>query len=268
MNRAVDGDVVAVELISVEQAHESQKAFQRVCDRNKATLDATGRGIGNSSQHAAAAGVTDLTAEPSAEALEGLVDVGSSIIVTQDDTGEGIVGMAVEGEEDSVEMPTLPSFTGAIAAGVVASTVSEAGAGGGVSGTNKKTMVTAVLYGRVVGIIRRNWRQYAGSLDTSGISEKEGSSSGSSLVAETSSSDGAPAGACSILFLPVERRVPPVLISTRRKDELMRQRVLVAIGKCSGAYYVHGLCFVLVDDLWFCCLFLVNDNKLSLVFFS
>ena len=86
-------------------------------------------------------------------------------------------------------------------------------------------------FGRVVGIIRRNWRQYAGSLipyeknssDSSKHSEVNQSENASKVIDESS------ALLSQALFIAVDTKIPPVRITTRRLDELLNQRVLVAI---------------------------------------
>lgn len=69
---------------------------------------------------------------------------------------------------------------------------------------------TQALRGRVVGVIRRSLRQYAGSVDAS------------SAIALSS-------GEHLVRFLAVDRRLPPVLVSTRRLDEIVGQRLLVGL---------------------------------------
>lgn len=60
--------------------------------------------------------------------------------------------------------------------------------------------------GRVVGIIRRKWRQYCGILQPS-------------LVKGTQWH----------LFVPAERKIPKVRINTRQSEQLKMQRIIVAI---------------------------------------
>lgn len=78
------------------------------------------------------------------------------------------------------------------------------------------------LYGRVVGVLRRNWRIYAGSL--------EGTSASGDLMEVTDSDGiGGKHSTSTLLFCPVNKRVPRVLISTRRAEELLKMRLLVSI---------------------------------------
>ncbi|GBP37964.1 Exosome complex exonuclease RRP44 [Eumeta japonica] len=60
--------------------------------------------------------------------------------------------------------------------------------------------------GKIVGIIRRKWRQYCGILQPSKL-----------------------AGAVRHLFVPAEKRIPRVRIETRQSDILAFQRILVAL---------------------------------------
>eukprot|EP00602_Paraphysomonas_sp_CaronLab_P006700 CAMPEP_0185034340 /NCGR_PEP_ID=MMETSP1103-20130426/24109_1 /TAXON_ID=36769 /ORGANISM="Paraphysomonas bandaiensis, Strain Caron Lab Isolate" /LENGTH=1005 /DNA_ID=CAMNT_0027570957 /DNA_START=192 /DNA_END=3209 /DNA_ORIENTATION=- len=141
VNRALDGDVVAVEIIADPSACPTPS---------------------NSSSSATSESpvvvVSDVTANPSADAVEGLA-----------------------------------SSTGAA------------------ESNPSKT------FGRVVGIIRRNWRQYAGSV------------SASSVVGEGVAAADDLASPVTAMFNPVDSKIPRVKISTRRIEELLGKRILVAI---------------------------------------
>jgi len=65
--------------------------------------------------------------------------------------------------------------------------------------------------GRVVAIIRRNWRPLAGRIDPLSVRAAEGD------------------GAQLVLFRPSERRMPPVLLLTRRASELAESLVVVGL---------------------------------------
>ncbi|KAG1657968.1 hypothetical protein FOA52_004739, partial [Chlamydomonas sp. UWO 241] len=78
--------------------------------------------------------------------------------------------------------------------------------------------------GRVVGVIRRNWRTrgYCGSLKPTDQPGHVGNTS-------------------AVLFVPIERRYPMVRITTRQADVLMDKRLLVAIdGWDADSMYPHG----------------------------
>jgi exosome complex exonuclease DIS3/RRP44 len=63
-------------------------------------------------------------------------------------------------------------------------------------------------YGKVIGIIKRNWRTYCGSIDEN----TEISSSGKK-----------------VLFVPIDSKIPKIRIFTRQTKELMTKRITVAI---------------------------------------
>ncbi|KAG9322667.1 hypothetical protein KVV02_007934 [Mortierella alpina] len=66
--------------------------------------------------------------------------------------------------------------------------------------------------GKVVGIIRRNWRQYCGFIDRKTVSTAAGSS--------------AP---INVLFFAMEHKIPKIKLRTRQAHSLLGQRVIVAI---------------------------------------
>jgi len=65
---------------------------------------------------------------------------------------------------------------------------------------------------RVVGVIRRNWRQYVGHVDSS-----------SSSVAKQGRKQQ------TVFLIPMDKRIPKIRIRTRQVDELMGKRVLVTV---------------------------------------
>lgn len=72
--------------------------------------------------------------------------------------------------------------------------------------------------GRVVGIIKRNWRQYCGILQQSAIKE-----------------------ATRHLFVPAEKKIPKIRIETRQAKDLSSQRIVVAIDSWPrNSRYPHG----------------------------
>ena len=70
--------------------------------------------------------------------------------------------------------------------------------------------------GKVVGIIRRNWRQYCGSLEPDSATSR---GSGGNVVG----------GATWALFVPVDAKFPRIRIETRQREELLDKRIVVAI---------------------------------------
>lgn len=95
------------------------------------------------------------------------------------------------------------------------------------------------LRGRVVGILRRNWRQFAGSvIDVSDFLAMQTANTDcsedfklalQSLVSRTGVDSGSDGAMNTMLFIPVEKKMPPVLLQTRRRGELLGHRVLVSI---------------------------------------
>eukprot|EP00596_Hydrurales_sp_CCMP1899_P000286 CAMPEP_0119047596 /NCGR_PEP_ID=MMETSP1177-20130426/54054_1 /TAXON_ID=2985 /ORGANISM="Ochromonas sp, Strain CCMP1899" /LENGTH=969 /DNA_ID=CAMNT_0007022385 /DNA_START=511 /DNA_END=3419 /DNA_ORIENTATION=+ len=97
-----------------------------------------------------------------------------------------------------------------------------------IEGLNVKTITestdTGIIRGKVVGIVRRGWRQYAGSLDSQGHGDRvDGSGNGSTGEEERS------IVGTSCLFYPVDKKMPAVRIDTRRREELKGQRLLVSL---------------------------------------
>ncbi|EER28095.1 exosome complex exonuclease RRP44, putative [Coccidioides posadasii C735 delta SOWgp] len=66
---------------------------------------------------------------------------------------------------------------------------------------------------RVVGVIKRNWRQYVGNID------------GGSFSSEASSGRRQQA----VFVIPMDKRVPKIKIRTRQASELLGQRILITI---------------------------------------
>ncbi|XP_075227748.1 exosome complex exonuclease RRP44-like protein Dis3 [Lycorma delicatula] len=73
-------------------------------------------------------------------------------------------------------------------------------------GKAKKKDVEKQPTGRVVGIIRRKWRQYCGILQENPVK-----------------------GYVRHMFIPAERKIPKIRIETRQANILMKQRIIVAI---------------------------------------
>lgn len=157
VNRAIDGDVVAIELVSGPPSEEEV----RLSIISSGTTD---------SRAAGSVAVWEETATATADDIEGIAQnskVSTNVFSSELDGGE--------------------------------------------------------LFGRVVGVIRRNWRQFAGSL--------EPISSAHTQMELTGDVDGLGGNHSStaMLFVPVNKNIPRVLISTRRVDELAPMRLLVAI---------------------------------------
>ena len=183
-NRALDGDLVAVEVLSTSSSSSGS---------GEAKQDGGEQGGFSSFQTSAASVIADPTAAPTPAAIEGLADNTSA------------------------------------------------------------TTNSADKYGQVVGIIRRNWRQYAGTLI-----RYDGGSATSSSSSSSSSNEGnmeqkvvvvdeSTVTVSQALFIAVDSKIPPIKITTRRLEELLKQRVLVAIDLWSinseypAGHYIRSL---------------------------
>lgn len=75
--------------------------------------------------------------------------------------------------------------------------------------------------GRVISILKRNWKAYCGSIDRKGIRPD--------------------ASVQNVMFCPMDRRIPRIRIRTRQANELASQRILVTIdGWDCRSKYPHG----------------------------
>jgi len=97
-----------------------------------------------------------------------------------------------------------------------------AGAAGGAGKGNRK--------GRVVAVLKKTWRQFAGSLSR-GDAQSEGFSGFSDTAAAVAVavSAGDDESLSAALFVPVDKKVPCIRIFTRRLGALLGKRVLVAV---------------------------------------
>lgn len=150
--------------------------------------------------------------------------------------GRDRVNRAVEGDVVAIEMLPkaqwdAPHSRNARATGGKQGGKGSAGVGSICADTGEATVEerenvqvgTVRPAGRVVSVIRRRWRQYAGTL----LME------GGKLIA-----DGVTVSA---LFLPVDKRMPPIRVSTRQASALADSRILVAIDAWpQGAEWPRG----------------------------
>ena len=185
VNRAVDGDVVAIELVGEAILPGEDDFTQALIDDDVEALSAVMVGEG--------------LAEPSPEAEEGIVS-GSSVGPLK-------------------ELPQQPNAA--------------SGSGGGAGGSKKDQR----YFGKVVGIIKRNWRSYAGSLqldeepafDPIGDLVDQDRQGGGEVGGGNDGVGSSPDQSYLCLFVPVDRRIPRVRISTRRKEIMQGCRLLVAM---------------------------------------
>lgn len=89
-----------------------------------------------------------------------------------------------------------------------------------VTGTHKSLRPT----GKVVGIIRRNFATYCGSI----YSQSAGNSSERNEIAKQNEAEH-PDGTTTCVFFPVDSKIPPILIRTTQRERLLGQRILVSM---------------------------------------
>ena len=226
VNRAVDGDVVAIEILPSGSGTRQSVEEERF---NKVMMEQT-----QTSSTAAGASVPDELLEPSAQSMEGL-----ALAETKDNTSNA---------DNSSNTDN-----------------SSKGKGEEESSSSEEEK----LSGRVVGIIRRNWRQYAGSLSAALADSTEvGGSSSATSAMDIGMGITGDEDVTSCLFQPVDGRIPSVSISTRRREALQGHRILVAIDSWPASskqplgHYVQTLgkdgdkavetqvrCVALIDEL-------------------
>jgi len=78
--------------------------------------------------------------------------------------------------------------------------------------------------GKVVGIIRRNFASYCGSI----YSKSAGTSAERDEIAKNNEAEYSD-GTTTCVFFPVDTKVPPILIRTTQRDRLVGQRILVSM---------------------------------------
>ncbi|KAG0246451.1 mitotic control protein dis3 [Mortierella sp. GBAus27b] len=114
-------------------------------------------------------------------------------------------GVVVDEEEEKEEEESLKAEKEAAAANedTVMTSPSE---------TKESTLNTPQPCGKVVGIIRRNWRQYCGFIDRKSVHVSAGSTA-----------------ACNVLFFAMDTKIPKIRFRTRQAHSLVGQRIIIAI---------------------------------------
>ena len=181
VNRAVDGDVVAIQLHSVQEWYNNN-------DDNKANQQMKAK--------KETVGVAQETAEPSLRDEENIQD--SLVIPTEKDADND------DNDDDDDDK-----------------------------------MVQCQPTGKVVGIVRRNFRQnYCGSIydsktSTSKHKHQNDDETNSNTQTNDSIADECEAehadGSSTCVFFAVDARIPPILIRTTQKERLLGKRILCAI---------------------------------------
>ena len=235
INRAMEGDTVVIQLLPRDQwKHPSSKLA--VPDANAAVSDAV-------AEEAEGEAAASASAEPTTSDATGEAAVASSRILppsASDDTAAAAATETavaeVDGEADDVEevdaslLAAAPRDAGhdsaleelrrAAAQAAAASSSSSSGGKGAGSGLPGGVVPT----GRVVGIVKRAWRHYCGSLEPE---EAAVASAGDSVVGSGQVDGGALTS--SALFVPVDPKVPRIRIDTRQKGSLGDKRLVVAV---------------------------------------
>jgi exosome complex exonuclease DIS3/RRP44 len=208
VNRALDGDVVALELVREEQG-ELERRFQEAILQHGGQLYPSSQGEGAAPGSALNRGeVGDGVADGTFESLEGIRH-SSEKGNDQEGEKEGKDGKSMSVDSDEEESGETPGSN------------SSSGPG--------------QLHARVVGIIRRNWRKYAGSLDmrplaASFTTEEGGGEDGQpDDVAENRGGAASYSEAMSYLFVPVDKKMPRIGIEARDASKLDGQRFLVGV---------------------------------------
>ncbi|KAF2575535.1 hypothetical protein F2Q70_00000958 [Brassica cretica] len=177
MNRAFDGDIVAVELLPRDQWQE-EKALS-IAEEDEEEEDDTVHLAPNSADDAprtsnlAQVTSSDKNANPARPSDE----------EEEDDT----VHLAPNSADDAPRTSNLAQVT-----------------------SSDKNANPARPSGRVVGVIRRNWHSYCGSLEPMSLPAGSG-------------------GTAHALFVSKDRRIPKIRINTRQLENLLDMRIVVAV---------------------------------------
>lgn len=164
INRAVDGDVVAIELHSVDR-------WLGGVDEEQTTNKQDSKKEDEGSAKESEAGIAADTAEPTLKDIDNIAEE-----------------VAVD-EEGQLRRPT----------------------------------------GKVVGIIRRNFhKNYCGSICTI-EKEDNGSPHPHDVIAEKHEKEHADGVTSTVVFFPIDNRIPPILLRTTQRDRLIGMRILVSI---------------------------------------
>ena len=190
MNRSTDGDTVVIELLPQAQwKHPSTRLAippAKADDEERVEREAL-----RAAQRAA--GAT-------------LVGVGAVGAVAVAPTAPGFNGGGPDDDEMASSVRPASLASAASRRALVAAAAAAASSGSG-----------SVPTGRVVGIVRRAWRQLCGSLEPEEAPVGGAVAEDGALVAQPA------------LFVPVDARFPRIRIETRQKWALMDKRLVVAL---------------------------------------
>ena len=201
MNRAFDGDSVVIELLPRSRWRAPSQRMVAPHDPNRTPDEVEAevlKGLGGAPDAGMAEAGGDGTAPATAADLRALLKAKAEMM------GGGLVAQATAGaglpsNPDAEDEQNDPAAFAELAAAAAAA-----------------ASATVVPTGRVVGILRRNWRQYAGTIE-SGAVDSEGIAPGSGTAASES-----------VYFVPMDGKVPRIRIETRQRAALLGARIVVA----------------------------------------
>jgi exoribonuclease R len=255
INRAMEGDTVVIQLLPVSQWRHPSTTLA-VPDANKAAGGGAGGeadaddapagdaapGAGEDEGGAAAAAgsavlpagddndATSATTGGTAADLRHVMQAqalgDASATAADDDSGDDADAAAAvprdAGHDAAVEELRRAARRAAALGGAGAGS---SGGGGGKPGATPSYLPGGVVpTGRVVGVIKRAWRHYCGSLEP----DETAATSSSSAVVAGGVVDGGAATA-SALFVPVDPKIPRIRIDTRQRGSLGNMRLVVAV---------------------------------------
>jgi exosome complex exonuclease DIS3/RRP44 len=188
INRAIDGDIVAIELISSEEmmemkeSEEEEEEEKNEKNNNNKRQKTTGGNKGGKKEKEN----TDYLAE------------------------EGLLPEEEEGQEQKMKGTTAVKTSTAVAVVVSPPPI--------------------LFFGRVVGILQHQAEQYAGSIDPTTLRtlDTRAANPGSALTGGTTGEDDT-AEYYQAEFIPMNKRIPPILVSSRRLPSLLSFRLLAVI---------------------------------------
>jgi len=196
MNRAVDGDTVVLQLLPKSQWRTPSSKLVETADASAVEKEAASPD--ETEEEAAAAAIAAAAASAA----------GAGAAAT-----EGVESASVHDLRESMRQ--------------IAAARAKAVAQGNAVAAALSALDVPLPTARVVGIVRRNWRQYCGSLQATdgpaGASDLGEGVAGGDIVASAAS--------VPVLFEPVDAKVPPILIETRQRGALQDKRLVVAIDR-------------------------------------
>jgi exosome complex exonuclease DIS3/RRP44 len=193
INRAIDGDIVAIELISSEEMERETEGEEQENEKNMNKRQKTG---GKKGEQKKEKENTDYLAEE---------------------------GLLPEEEQEQEEKMVKGGVTTSTTTATTTTKTTPAAAQGAV----------LLFFGRVVGILQHQAEQYAGSIDPTTLRTLDTTAKTTSTTSSTGSSalagEDDTAQYYQAEFIPMNKRIPPILVSSRRLPSLLSFRLLAVI---------------------------------------